>query len=502
MAEDGRERRACRPIPSTPRGAHPAEDASEAFLSDEVGIREPNLFSTFRSLLETTRRWEQSAGRVLDSEAVPVARLRAEAKESARLREALEGLVRSDDVEDMELLIALTEWFKTSFFGWVDSPVCDYCGGQTVSRGAAVQPSEEERAYLATRTELFSCPTCGNTTRFPRYNDPIKLLETRRGRCGEWANCFGAIATALCIRTRSVLDFADHVWNECLVGDRWIHVDPCEGIVDRPLLYEKGWGKAVRRVAGVDPFGVADCTRRYTVTPADDVSFGICCDVYTRYLREPLGAAAIASLERVDRSERACLEAVQESDEVLPGRTTGSIGWRDQRGETGSGRGRSVGSCARYRVVKMPEGSPLAGMRCASRASGENAPRESSNRAFDGSLLTKWLCFEKEGAWLELRLLDESISMASYSLTSAQDEPGRDPAYWRLQMLGECGVWVTVDTRENVEFGARGETKAFQVVGPNCTVASKSIRLVVDRVRAPAEANSVQLARLDFVPGL
>lgn len=488
-----------------PRGkgqpsTQPVADASETFLTGEVGIQDPVLFSTLRSLLETTRRWEQSMDQVLQSGAVPAAQLRADAHESTRLREALEGLAWSDDAEKMELLNVLTEWFKASFFGWVDSPGCDYCGGRTVSQGSSVRPNEEERAHLAMRTELHRCTSCGNTTRFPRYNDPIKLLETRRGRCGEWANCFGAIATALGIRTRSVQDFADHVWNECLVGDRWIHVDPCEGIVDRPLLYEKGWGKAVRRVVGVDPFGVVDCTRRYTVMPADDVTFGICCDVYTRYLRESLGDAAISSLERVDRSEKALLETVRETDEVLPGRTTGSVAWREQRGESGSGCGRDARICTRYRVAKMPEGAPLAGMRCASRASGENAPSESSNKAFDGSLVTKWLCFEKEGAWLELRLIDAHISgVASYSLTSAQDEPSRDPADWQLEMRSEDGEWVTVDTRVNVEFGARGETKVFQV--KPCTLHSKEIRLVVNRVRAPAEANSVQLARFDLVPG-
>ena len=43
-------------------------------------------------------------------------------------------------------------------------------------------PSDEERQFGASRVELYSCTACSCQTRFPRYNDPVKLLETKRGR--------------------------------------------------------------------------------------------------------------------------------------------------------------------------------------------------------------------------------------------------------------------------------------------------------------------------------
>lgn len=44
------------------------------------------------------------------------------------------------------------------------------------------RPNAEETADQASRVELYDCKECGAETRFPRYNNPGKLLETRNVR--------------------------------------------------------------------------------------------------------------------------------------------------------------------------------------------------------------------------------------------------------------------------------------------------------------------------------
>ena len=131
-------------------------------------------------------------------------------------------------------------------------------------------PTPEEVSDMAMRCEIYQCETCGQPIRFPRYNSVVKLLETRTGRCGEWANCFTGMVIALGHEARFVVDWTDHVWTEVWmeVENRWVHMDPCENAYDAPKMYEKGWGKRLTYVIAVSTKEVVDVTPRYIVNHA------------------------------------------------------------------------------------------------------------------------------------------------------------------------------------------------------------------------------------------
>lgn len=153
----------------------------------------------------------------------------------------------------------------------------------TGNEGAA-QGSEDDQSFLgyiypnatellgkASRTELYQCHKCRQFTRFPRYNAAFHVIDSRRGRCGEYSVLLWEFLRALGHEVRWVVDWADHVWAEILWNDRWVHLDPCEAAVDENFIYQ-GWGKKqtyiiafnAPRYFRTDNLLVEDVTRNYS----------------------------------------------------------------------------------------------------------------------------------------------------------------------------------------------------------------------------------------------
>lgn len=167
------------------------------------------------------------------------------------------------ELNHYELAKALLQWFH-GFFQWVNKPKCEKCELEAKHVGMGV-PNEEEVQNQADRVELYKCEQCNEEVRFPRYNNPAKLLETRKGRCGEYANCFALCCRAMGLQTRWVSDNLDHVWVEIWSNQlqRWLHCDPCENVIDTPLMYDKGWGKKHAYVFAFAIDHIQDVTWRY-----------------------------------------------------------------------------------------------------------------------------------------------------------------------------------------------------------------------------------------------
>lgn len=103
---------------------------------------------------------------------------------------------------------------------------------------------------------------------------PIDIILQTKGRCGEFALLFNGLVLANKYKSRIVIDCSelkdnsrsaagDHVWNEILVNEKWLHVDPTDRRIDQPGMYIREWNKDVNAVFAIEENEILDVTDKY-----------------------------------------------------------------------------------------------------------------------------------------------------------------------------------------------------------------------------------------------
>ncbi|WNS43142.1 discoidin domain-containing protein [Paenibacillus sp. MMS20-IR301] len=95
-------------------------------------------------------------------------------------------------------------------------------------------------------------------------------------------------------------------------------------------------------------------------------------------------------------------------------------------------------------------------------ASSTSSPSgEEKEKAFDANPSTKWLITVSTG-WIQYKFAaGVTWAATSYSITSANDVPGRDPKSWTLQGSNNGTSWTNLDTRTNETFATRFLKKTY-----------------------------------------
>lgn len=298
----------------------------------------------FRDLSLIPQSFENAELQDMAMEVLPLERLYSVAEERAEE----EGERDNWGLQDY-LIMDLLKWFKQEYFTWVNSPPCETCGeAGDVHFVRRENSTPEEMRYEASGTEVHKCAVCSTEIRFPRYNDLAKLMETRRGRCGEWAKCFAFFCRALGLRTRYIWNAEDHVWSEVYSERRrqWIHTDSCEEAWNSPTIYSEGWGKKMSYVVGFSVDGVADVTRRYVrkdqqLLPRNMVpeeQFKEILGSISSDIRQQLPPQEREKLKKEDEEEERELQGYSADEPQHPSvpRQSGSAEWTKARGEGGS----------------------------------------------------------------------------------------------------------------------------------------------------------------------
>jgi hypothetical protein len=144
----------------------------------------------------------------------------------------------------------------------------------------------------------------------------------------------------------------------------------------------------------------------------------------------------------------------------------------------------TTGTAAPKQLVDKATGSTVT-------VTGENLPNEGRAALADDTSMTKWLVFANTAT--VTCQLTAAATVRQYTLTSADDVPGRDPKNWVVQGSNDGVTWTTVDTRTNIDFADRRQTRAFVI--PNTTAYSR-YRIQVTANHGAAET---QLAEFELL---
>eukprot|EP00980_Cylindrotheca_fusiformis_P000480 scaffold119_cov131-Cylindrotheca_fusiformis.AAC.10 len=331
-----------------------AGDESETMSIPGLGEDDKKFLDRVQSSVQTVRQWED------DLELLKACRSQIPWDALLDPQGPYSDLSRDRLLQgDALFLQRLCRWFQ-KFMSWVNTPPCKVCGCHDCEFKTVRGPeTEEEKEGGAKRVEVYYCPQCdANTTTFPRYNKAKKLLETKKGRCGEYSNLFGLFCRSAGLETRLVLDLSDHLWNEVWLGESWVMADGCEGIIDKPSMYEYGWGKKeLCYMIGICNDHVVDVTPRYTrqflsedfqkrrraQTSSEQVSEQIFNEINAQ-LQQSLPRSRLDKIRSRNKEELMELQLFKQTTEWTPqekygrGRISGSLAWKRERQEEGNAK--------------------------------------------------------------------------------------------------------------------------------------------------------------------
>jgi hypothetical protein len=185
----------------------------------------------------------------------------------------------------------LTKLKSTYFFYYqkclsheADTAQCNPAADSQLLGQVACQDDDDEVADDCVYAELRHCSDCKDKASFfeySRFHGPLALFDTKNnrksvmGQCEEFSRAGHALLALLGYEVRYVLDFTDHVWVEVRIphgkDGTWVHADPSEGVLDSPLMYEKGWGKKLTMIFAFTPGKVEHVTATYTADYAATV---------------------------------------------------------------------------------------------------------------------------------------------------------------------------------------------------------------------------------------